>query len=83
MSRPELLVFTVEWQGEDADGVISTVTVEFHQRGAETAVVLTQTGLLTVASRDGHEDGWTKCLANLDARVFAPRAGRPTRKERR
>ncbi|HSJ18316.1 MAG TPA: SRPBCC family protein [Solirubrobacterales bacterium] len=71
---PERIVFTVEWQGDDADGVVSTVTVEFREHDGRTTVVLTQTGLASEESRDDHEDGWTKCLANLDVRVLSARA---------
>jgi uncharacterized protein YndB with AHSA1/START domain len=81
---PKRIVFTVEWQGGDADGVTSTVTVEFRERDGRTTVVLRQTGVASEESRDDHEDGWTKCLANLDTRVLArarpmssdPRPGR-------
>lgn len=68
---PERIVFTLEWQGEDADGVTSTVAVEFHEQDGRTTVVLHQTGLASEESRDDHEDGWTKCLVNLETRVLA------------
>jgi uncharacterized protein YndB with AHSA1/START domain len=68
---PERLVFTMQWQGEDADGVTSTVAVEFHDNGDSTTVVLHQTGLASEESRDEHEDGWKDCLANLETRVLA------------
>lgn len=74
VSPPQRLVFTIDWQGEEADGVISTVTVEFQEEGERTTVVLTHTGLPSEESRDAHEDGWDKCLANLEARVLAPGA---------
>jgi uncharacterized protein YndB with AHSA1/START domain len=69
---PERIVFTVEWLGDDADGVVSTVTVEFREHDGRTTVVLTHTGLASEESRDDHEDGWAKCLANLETRVVAP-----------
>jgi uncharacterized protein YndB with AHSA1/START domain len=72
---PERLVFTVEWQGADADGVVSTVSVEFHEQGERTTVVLTQTGIVSEQSREEHEDGWTKCLDNLETRVFSAGVG--------
>jgi uncharacterized protein YndB with AHSA1/START domain len=74
VAPPERVVFTVEWQGDDADGVLSTVTVEFHEHGGRTTVVLTHTGLASEESRDDHEDGWTKCLANLEHRVLPAKA---------
>jgi uncharacterized protein YndB with AHSA1/START domain len=72
---PERLVFTVGWQGADADGVVSTVSVEFHEDGERTTVVLTHTGLPSEESRRDHEDGWTKCLDNLETRVFSAGVG--------
>jgi uncharacterized protein YndB with AHSA1/START domain len=71
VTPPERIVFTVDWQGDEADGVTSTVTVEFHEDGGRTTVVLTHTGLPSAQARDEHEDGWTKCLENLEARVLA------------
>jgi uncharacterized protein YndB with AHSA1/START domain len=71
VTPPERLVFTVEWQGEDADGVVGTVTVEFREVGDRTTVVLTHTGLASEQSRHDHEDGWTNCLDNLEARVIS------------
>jgi uncharacterized protein YndB with AHSA1/START domain len=71
VAPPERLAFTIDWQGDEADGVISTVTVEFHEHEGRTTVVLTHTGLASEESRDAHEDGWDKCLANLETRVLA------------
>jgi uncharacterized protein YndB with AHSA1/START domain len=71
VTPPERIVFTVEWQGDDADGVVSTVTVEFQEDSGGTTVVLTHTGLASEQSRDDHEDGWTKCLENLETRVLS------------
>jgi Activator of Hsp90 ATPase homolog 1-like protein len=45
--------------------------VEFHEDGDRTTVVLTHTGLPTEETRDAHEDGWIKCLDNLEIRVFS------------
>lgn len=76
VTPPERLVFTLAWQGDDADGVTGTVTVEFREQGDRTTVVLTHTGLPSEESRDNHEDGWTNCLANLEQQVFATDGGR-------
>ncbi len=64
---PEKLVFTWEWQndpdrGESGD---SLITVEFHDRGGRTEVVLTQTGFPSEASREDHHKGWEKCLDSI------------------
>jgi uncharacterized protein YndB with AHSA1/START domain len=70
VSPPERVVFTVEWEGGEADGTVSTVTVEFHEDGERTTVVLTQRGLASEESREAHQDGWNKCLDNLETRVL-------------
>jgi uncharacterized protein YndB with AHSA1/START domain len=74
VSPPERLVFTFEWQGDEAEGVTSMVTVEFHEHGGRTTVVLTHTGLPSAQTRDEHEYGWAQCLESLEGRVFAPEA---------
>jgi uncharacterized protein YndB with AHSA1/START domain len=71
VSPPERLAFTVEWQGPDGDGTVSTVTVEFREQGNSTTVVLTHSGLPSEESRVDHEDGWSKCLDNLETRVLS------------
>lgn len=70
VSPPERLAFTVDWEGEEGEGAVSTLTVEFHEDGDRTRVVLTNTGLASEEARDSHEDGWRECLDNLDRRVF-------------
>jgi len=64
---PERLVFSWEWQndpdrGESGD---SLITVEFHDQGGRTEVVLTQTGFPSEASREDHRTGWDECLASI------------------
>ncbi len=70
--RPERLVFT--WQFErDGSGTDfgeveepeMLVTVEFKTRGEQTELTLTHERFASVQSRDGHQDGWTRCLAEL------------------
>ena len=68
---PEHLSFTVEWQGPDGDGTVSTVTVEFSEAPDGTTVVLTHSGLPSEESRLEHEDGWSKCFDNLESRVLS------------
>lgn len=69
--RPSRLVYTWAWQGADADGEETLVTVEFHGEGEATRVVLTQTGFGSEESRDNHSHGWNGCFDNLERRVFA------------
>jgi uncharacterized protein YndB with AHSA1/START domain len=73
VSRPERLVYTWAWEGEDANREETVVTVEFADRGGDaTEVVLTHAGFASDESRTNHEHGWRGCLANLESRVFPP-----------
>ena len=69
---PELLVFT--WQFEkdgsgDEFGEVELpemlVTVEFKALGNKTELVLTHERFASIESREGHNDGWTRCLNAL------------------
>jgi len=63
VERPSKLVYT--WKWEDSPMGDSVVTVEFHERGKETEVVLRHEGLADADSRARHEHGWNGCLDNL------------------
>lgn len=68
---PERLVFTWEWQDdplleEDGD---SLVTVEFHEKGGATEVVLTHEKLPSEAARREHAQGWEGCLDKFEPLV--------------
>jgi uncharacterized protein YndB with AHSA1/START domain len=69
---PERLVFT--WQFEkdgsgDEFGEVEEpemlVTVEFKARGKQTELILTHERFASAESRDGHEQGWKRCLDQL------------------
>jgi uncharacterized protein YndB with AHSA1/START domain len=60
---PSKLVYT--WKWEESAMPDSTVTVEFHDRGKSTEVVLRHDGLVDPDSRARHEHGWNGCLDNL------------------
>lgn len=69
---PERLVFT--WQFEkdgsgDEFGEVeppeTLVTVEFKARGKQTELTLTHEKFASAESRDGHNEGWTRCLNAL------------------
>lgn len=62
---PAKLVYT--WKWEESAMPDSTVTVEFHDRGKSTEVVLRHDGLADAESRARHEHGWNGCLDNLVA----------------
>jgi uncharacterized protein YndB with AHSA1/START domain len=64
---PRKLVFTWSWEGEDMQETL--VTIEFHERGNETEVVLTHERFPNAEKRDRHQIGWAGCLARL-ARIF-------------
>ena len=61
---PAKLVYTWRWEEKPEEGD-TLVTVEFHDRGGRTEVVLTHERFPNVAVRDRHESGWAGCLAKL------------------
>jgi uncharacterized protein YndB with AHSA1/START domain len=72
VKSPERLVFT--WQFEkDGSGAEfgeveppeMLVTVEFKARGQQTELILTHERFASIESRNGHEEGWTRCLNEL------------------
>lgn len=73
IERPSRLVYTWSWEGDAAEmeGSAGTlVTVEFHDEGSHTRVVLTHERFATDAARDLHAGGWAGCLDNLEGRVL-------------
>ena len=61
---PARLVYT--WSWEDNAAVTDTlVTVEFHERGKTTEVILRHEILPSQAERDDHQKGWIGCLEKL------------------
>ncbi|MES2475004.1 MAG: SRPBCC family protein [Verrucomicrobiota bacterium] len=69
---PERLVHSWDWEKdgssadfEELEGNETRVTVEFHERGQGTHVVLTHERFASTKSRDGHEKGWNDWLAML------------------
>ena len=72
VKSPERLVFT--WQFEkdgsgDTYGEVeppeTLVTVELKARGQQTELILTHENFASDASRDRHEEGWTRCVDSL------------------
>jgi uncharacterized protein YndB with AHSA1/START domain len=72
---PRRLVYSWQWE-LDAGGLgpASTVTVEFHDEGERTNVVLEHTGLPDAASRDRHAHGWAACMDIFRDRGFSAAA---------
>jgi uncharacterized protein YndB with AHSA1/START domain len=69
---PERLVFTWQFEkdgsGEEYGEVEPPemlVTVEFKARGKQTELTLTHEKFASIESRNGHNDGWTRCLDAL------------------
>ena len=70
---PEKLVYTWTWKHDAGIGTSegdTTVTVEFHDRGKETELVLTHERFASAAARDEHAQGWKSCFNRLE-RVLA------------
>lgn len=65
---PRRLVYTWTWE-TNPDVTDSVVTVEFHERGEATEVVLRHAGLPSEDSRRRHGEGWIGCLQKLDTVV--------------
>lgn len=66
--NPERIAYTWAWDEDDAaDAHESLVTVEFHDRGSRTEVVLTHERLKDQDSRDKHNVGWTSMMNRLEA----------------
>jgi len=68
IDAPKRLVITWAWQTGTRKSE-SIVTVEFHERGVETEVVLRHEGLVTEEERAGHRHGWVGCFEKLAAVV--------------
>jgi glutathione S-transferase len=60
---PALLSFT--WISSSTDHQPTVVTIEFHERGAGTELVLTHRGLPAKAV-EGHRRGWTDIVRSLE-----------------
>lgn len=64
---PRKLVYTWQWEGEGSEETL--VSVEFHDRGGSTEVVLVHERFPNDEARAQHEMGWTGCLDKL-AKLF-------------
>jgi uncharacterized protein YndB with AHSA1/START domain len=69
---PEKLVFTWVWEAgggcgesQGGDPIETQVTVEFHENGTETEIILTHEMFQSTESRDKHDEGWSGCLNRL------------------
>jgi uncharacterized protein YndB with AHSA1/START domain len=62
--------FSFTW-GMEGDPRETLVTVKLRERNGRTELTLRQEGLPTVASRDGHGEGWNSALNKLVAYLVA------------
>jgi len=62
---PERLVFTWAWDQDPAGTPETLVTIELHERGASTELVLTHERFGNTEERDKHGEGWNACLDRL------------------
>jgi uncharacterized protein YndB with AHSA1/START domain len=63
---PERLSYTFRWEEDSPEEEIDTLlTVEFHDLGEKTELVLTQEQFRNEESRDNHELGWKASFDNL------------------
>jgi uncharacterized protein YndB with AHSA1/START domain len=70
--KPERLCYTWAWdEDRPEDRVETLITVEFHDLGDKTEIVLTQEAFAGAESRDNHERGWNGALDNLEAMLEA------------
>jgi uncharacterized protein YndB with AHSA1/START domain len=65
---PKRLVYTWRWEDKPSAGE-STVTIEFHDRGGSTEIVLRHEGLPNEKERAEHAHGWAGCLDKLEKAV--------------
>jgi uncharacterized protein YndB with AHSA1/START domain len=72
VNPPERLSYTWRWEEDTPEEEVETlVTVEFHERGDQTELVLTQEQFASEESRAGHEGGWNSALGKLAAYLAA------------
>jgi uncharacterized protein YndB with AHSA1/START domain len=65
---PERLSMTWRWEEDKPEDEHDTLlTLEFNEVDGGTELVLTHEQFATVESRDGHEQGWTAILDQLQA----------------
>ncbi|HTP69829.1 MAG TPA: SRPBCC domain-containing protein [Dongiaceae bacterium] len=68
VNPPEKLVFTWRWQ--HIEGSPETlVSVEFHDLGESTEILLKHSNFTTIEQRDKHNEGWTGCFVLLEKQL--------------
>jgi uncharacterized protein YndB with AHSA1/START domain len=65
---PARLVFTHAWEGDDGNpGPETIVTVTFKDENGQTLMRFHQAIFTSLASRDGHGEGWNQSFDRLEA----------------
>jgi uncharacterized protein YndB with AHSA1/START domain len=65
ITPPSRLVYTHYWLTDETP-VETLITIELHEEGDATRVVMLHEGHLTEQTRDGHEEGWSSCFDKLE-----------------
>jgi uncharacterized protein YndB with AHSA1/START domain len=63
---PRRVVYTWQWE-TGTDQTVTTVSLDFIERGADTEVVLRHEGFSRDEARASHEQGWTAIMDKLAA----------------
>jgi glutathione S-transferase len=67
---PRRVVYTWQWE-TGTDQTVTTVSLDFVERGAETEVILRHEGFSRDEARASHEHGWTAIMDKLAAHFAA------------
>lgn len=66
VDEPSRLVYTWDWKEEDQRMGETLVTVEFKEADGGTEIVVVHEGFPAKEAKDGHMEGWTACLINVE-----------------
>ncbi len=72
---PARLVKTCRFEFPGLDENETLLTIEFHERGAATLVVIMQEGYRHADTRDNHQNGWPGFLDQLERLLESTMAG--------
>jgi uncharacterized protein YndB with AHSA1/START domain len=65
ITPPSRLVYTHYWLTDETP-VETLITIELHEEGDATRVVMLHEGHLPERTRDGHDEGWSRCFDRLE-----------------
>ena len=75
VSPPKRLCMTWRWEEDNpADEYDTLLTLEFNEVEGGTELVLTHEQFASVDSRDRHQEGWTKIMAQAEGVIVASQA---------